>query len=84
MKTAALLLMAYCTVPVGDTHGAAQVTVNVPTAVIDAGDMSSLNVAAMDELAGTFVGPGVEVTGTVELTTGRVMSWVAPVVKVHT
>ncbi len=58
--------------------------VKLPVAPIVEGDMLSLNVATTAELTGTPVAAGVEVTGDVEITTGRVVSAVVPVVNVHT
>jgi len=66
---------------VGDTHGAAQVTVKLVVVNV-AGDMSSLKAAVIAVLVVTpDVGPGFVVTGVVTVTDGRVVSGVAPVVK---
>jgi len=54
-------------------------------AVIVAGFISSLKLATIAVLLGTpGVGPGIVVTGTVNVTRGRVVSDVAPVVNLHT
>jgi hypothetical protein len=53
--------------------------------VIVAGFISSLKLATIAVLLGTpGVGPGIVVTGTVNVTRGRVVSDVAPVVNLHT
>jgi len=71
-------------VPVGATPGAEALTVKL-RAVMPAGLMSSLKVAAMAALPGApRVGPGIVVAGAVNATVGRVVSRVARVVKCQT
>ena len=54
-------------------------------AVMVAGAMSSLKTALTEVLVATpAVGPGIDVTGTVRTTLGRVLSGAAPVVNVQT
>ena len=68
----------------GFTHGAGHLTVKLP-ALIVAGAISSLNAAVIAVFVATSaVGPGIVVTGTVDVTMGRVVSGAIPVVKVHT
>jgi hypothetical protein len=71
-------------VPAGDTQGAAHVTVKVAVVIV-AGFISVVKAASMAELVGTpVVGPGMVVTGAVDVTPGRVVADDAPVVKCQT
>ena len=68
----------------GDTQGAAHVTVKLLELIV-AADMSSEKTAEMVWLmSAPGVGPGSVVAGTVRITVGAVVSDVAPVVNVQT
>ena len=70
--------------PAGETQGASQVRVKLPALSV-AGAMSSLKVAEIAVFVGALgVGPGIVVTGSVEITRGRVRSGATPVVKRQT
>lgn len=73
----------------GETQGAAQVTVKLSSVMVE-GAMSSVKAAMIAELIGAsvvglwFVGPWGVVAGTVSCTAGRDVSNVVPVVNCHT
>jgi hypothetical protein len=80
VNTAVFALTEYFTLPVGETHGAVQVTVKL-VPVIVAGAKLFVKTAIMAELLGTpTVGPGVVVAGEVMDTRGRVRSEGEPTV----